>query len=84
MVRYFNPDTFEILESDLPEKLVNISEELYGEDFEFVSNCYDESGYLKTELGEKSKHILRLIFKDVAYRLFMEHQKKEDGQTAKY
>ena len=84
LVRYFNPDTFEILESDLPEKLVNISEELYGEDFEFVSNCYDESGYLKTELGEKSKHILRLIFKDVAYRLFMEHQKKEDGQTAKY
>ena len=29
LVKYFNPDTFEIIESDLPEQLLNIDEETY-------------------------------------------------------
>lgn len=77
ILRYFNPDNFEILESDLPDKLAEITEEIYGNDFEFVRDCYEESGYLKTGLPEKSKHTLKLIFKDLAYRLFITQQKQE-------
>jgi len=80
LVRYFDPDTFEVLESDLPNKLNNISEELYQDDFETVKECYDEDGYLKEDLSEKKKHTLRLIFKEVAYRQFMIQQEKEEAQ----
>jgi hypothetical protein len=83
LVRYFNPDTFEIIESDLPNKLYNISEEVYLDNFEFVQSCFDESGFLKEGLSEKIKHELRLIFKDVAYRQFLMTQEAEQEQLAK-
>ena len=81
LVRYINPDTFEILESDLPEKLVDITEEVYGDNINFVTDCYNEEGYLKADLPEKSKHLLRSIFKDVAYRLFVKSQNEEPAKT---
>ncbi len=76
LIRYFDPDTFEIIESDLPEKLNSITEEEYQNDYDFVRNCYDENGNLKDSISEKDKHTLRLIFKDVAYRQFL---KKQEG-----
>lgn len=79
LVRYFNPDTFEIIESDLPTKLTNISEEIYQDNFEFVRECFDEeSGFLKESLSEKQKHELRLIFKDIAYRQFLQKHEQEE------
>ncbi|ANI89792.1 hypothetical protein A9P82_11130 [Arachidicoccus ginsenosidimutans] len=78
LVRYFDPDNFEIFESDLPDKLNQITEEIYGNDFEFVRDCYEETGHLKAGLPEKSKHTLRLIFKDIAYRMFISLQKQEE------
>lgn len=80
MVRYFDPDTFEIIESDLPNKLYNISEDVYSDNFEYVQSCYDESGFLKENLSEKTKHKLSLIFKDVAYRQFLFNQESELDQ----
>ncbi len=77
LVKYFDPDTFEIFESELPNRLNNISEELYGDDYEFVLDCYDEDGRLKETITEKVKHKLRLIFKDVAYRQFILAQEEE-------
>ncbi|MBV8255565.1 MAG: hypothetical protein JO154_23425 [Chitinophaga sp.] len=76
LVRYFDPDTFEIIESDLPNTLSNIEEELYLDNFQFVRECYDEAGYLKDNLPDKSKHTLRLILKEVAYRQFLGQQEK--------
>lgn len=84
LVRYFNPDTFEIIESDLPNKLYNISEDVYLDNFEFVQSCFDESGFLKENLSEKSKHELRLIFKDVAYRQFLINQEAEQKQETPF
>jgi len=78
LVRYFDPDTFEILESDLPNKLKNITEEEYHNDYEFVKDCYDEDGNLKETVSEKEKHTLRLIFKDVAYRQFVNKQEQQE------
>ena len=79
LVRYFNPDTFEIIESDLPARLANITEEIYQDNYEFVQECFDESGFLKDSLSEKAKHELRLIFKDVAYRQFLGRLEAEQG-----
>ena len=80
LVRYFDPDTFEILESDLPNKLTNITEEEYQNDYDFLKDCYDENGNLKETVSEKAKHTLRLIFKDVAYRQFMKNQEEEQPE----
>ncbi|MFC5626235.1 hypothetical protein [Algoriphagus winogradskyi] len=76
LVRYFDPDTFQIIESDLPRRLLNISEELFLDNFEAVRSSFDEYGYLREGLSEKQKYDLRLIFKDVAYRQFIENQEK--------
>jgi hypothetical protein len=77
LIRYFNPDTFEIIESDLPEHLQTIDEETYPNDYELVRECYDEDGYLKDTVSEKQKHLLRLVFKDLAYRQFINSQQGE-------
>ncbi|ADY55196.1 hypothetical protein Sgly_0847 [Syntrophobotulus glycolicus DSM 8271] len=87
LVRYFNPDTFEIIESDLPARLANITEEIYQDNCEFIQECFDESGFLKDSLSEKAKHELRLIFKDVAYRQFLcrleaEQRLLDEGEEA--
>lgn len=83
LVRYFNPDTFEIFDSDLPDRLNNISQDVYLEDFETVRECFDEEGFLKSELPEKKKHTLSLILKDVAYRQFLKEQKEPQEQSIK-
>ncbi len=77
LIKYFNPDTFEIIESDLPDHLQNIDEDTYPEDYEFIRECYDGEGYLKDTVSEKQKHTLRLIFKEVAYRQFIENQQAD-------
>lgn len=82
LIRYFDPDTFEIIESDLPNRLMNITEEDYQDDYETVKECYDTSGFLRDDLSEKKKHTLRLIFKEVAYRRFLSEQEEvETEQT---
>lgn len=78
LVRYFDPDTFELIESDLPNRLTQIPEEIYGEYYDFVKESFDESGYMKSNLQEKDKHALRLIFKDIAYRQFLQMQEKQE------
>jgi len=75
LVRYFDPDTFELLESDLPNELKEVSEDLFGEDFTFVQQSYPD-GFLLSPISDKNKLRLKLIFKDVAYRLFIEKQEK--------
>lgn len=82
LVRYFDPDTFEIIESALPNQLLNISKDFYLDDFEFVKDCYDENGHLKTGLPERAKHKLRLIFKEVAYRQFLLIQEQSEATDA--
>lgn len=82
LVRYFDPDTFELFDSDLPEKLLEITEEIYGQDFEFVAECYP-SGFIKDSITDKEKHMLRMIFKDVSYKQFLLNQKEKDKRTTK-
>ncbi len=77
LVRYYDPDTFELFESDLPQRLLTITEEIYGQDYDFVNECYPE-GTLKEIITEKEKHLLRLIFKEVAYRQFLENQQNDE------
>lgn len=79
LVRYFDPDTFEVLESDVPNKLTGITEDMYGANFDLVNDCYPD-GYLRADISEKKKHTLRRVFKDVAYKQFVKNAEEQQPQ----
>lgn len=79
LVRYFDPDTFELFESDLPQRLTGITEDVYGQNFDFVNECYPD-GFIKNAITEKEKHLLRLILKEVSYRQFLLKQQEEEQE----
>jgi len=77
LVRYFNPDTFELLESDLPNELKEITDEIFGDNKSLIESYYPD-GFLLSAISEKEKLKLKLIFKDVAYRLFIKKQEQTE------
>ena len=75
-----NPDTFEILEMDLPEKLSLGDEEIYGVHLEFVRECYP-NGEMNENISEQDRHRIKSILKDVAYTRFIEKQRQETQEA---
>lgn len=69
-VKYYDPDTFEILEMDVPETIEGIEPTLFGAHYDFVELCYPE-GRLKTTLQEKEKMKLKNLFQSIAYQQFL-------------
>jgi hypothetical protein len=78
-VRYLNPDTFEIMELDLPDKIPLADEMIYGAHIEFVRACYPD-GARNGNLSERDRQKIQRVLKDVAYAKFMEQQAAEEGQ----
>lgn len=78
-VRYLNPDTFEIMEMDLPDTISLDDEALYGTHIEFVRECYP-NGELNEAISERDRHRIKNILKEVAYTQFMQRQQEtEEG-----
>lgn len=71
-VRYYDPDTFEIIEDQLPKCIINLDDLTTLEDFAFIKDCYPE-GSLKDDLNEKERERLLAIFQAHSYRLFVEN-----------
>jgi len=76
LVRYFDPDSFELMETGLPVQLHPIDFDTYGEDLNFVQDCYP-NGQLKEVISEKEKHQLEQIFQEIAYRQFIDQQQAQ-------
>ena len=72
-VRYFDPDTLELIEDTLPSFIPNLTafEEL--DDFPFLRDCYDDSMKLKSSLSESQRERLISVFREVAYVRFVEN-----------
>ena len=81
-VKFIDPDSGEILDENLPEKLLNIEQEIYGDNTDFLLKCYP-SGKLKKGLTRRDKHIIKSILTQVAYKQFIEQQNNilEEAQT---
>lgn len=75
-VRYFDPDTFEIMELDLPNKINFTDEAIYGDDLDFVRGCYP-NGEVSDTLSDRERFKIKLILKEVAYSQFMTQQQQE-------
>ncbi|MDJ0902078.1 MAG: hypothetical protein QNJ55_25075 [Xenococcus sp. MO_188.B8] len=72
-VKFVDPDTGEVLDENLPEKLSNIELEIYGDHTDFLQKCYP-SGKLKKELSKREKYIIKSILTQIAYDQFINRQ----------
>lgn len=75
-VNFIDPDTATIVGEELPEKLSNIDEAIYGINTEFIKKCYP-NGELKPELSKRENHLLKSIFNDIAYSRFLESERSQ-------
>ncbi len=74
-VKFIDPDTCEIIGEELPQSITEPTEEEYGVNYEFIKDLYSADGYrLKNNITKKQKMILSRIFKEVAYKQFIEKQ----------
>ncbi len=77
-VRYFDPDTFEIMEMDLPDK-ISFGEEdeaVYGVHLDFVHKFYP-NGEISETISERDRFRIKQILKEVAYSQFMAQQQQQ-------
>lgn len=79
-VRYLNPETFEIMEMDLPNKVNFDDEAIYGLHIDFVRQCYPD-GNLSDTISERDRFRIKTILKEVAYSQFMLRQRNAEGLT---
>jgi hypothetical protein len=55
-VRYYSPDTFEITDLELPERIGKITEDIFKRDTEFMLECYPD-GEIKSDLPDRDRFI---------------------------
>ncbi|EIJ34431.1 hypothetical protein [Thiothrix nivea] len=78
-VRYLNPDTFEVMDMDLPDKICMTDETVYGVHIDFVRECYP-NGVVNDAISERDRYRIKNILKEVAYRQFMERQQQDAAE----
>lgn len=77
-VRYLNPDTFEVMELDLPDTVDMSDETIYGVHLDLIKESYPD-GQLNENISERDRHRVRNILKNVAYTQFMERQQEVEA-----
>ena len=78
-VRYFDPDTFEIMEMDLPDKINFGDEAVYGVHLDFVHKFYP-NGEISETISERDRFRIKQILKEVAYSQFMAQQQQQEAE----
>lgn len=68
--QYFDPDTCELI-NDCPSKQPNLTDLLDKDEQRFIALCYTADGDLKLDLNEFQRGKLQEIFRQVAYREFL-------------
>ncbi|TGM12098.1 hypothetical protein EHQ81_13555 [Leptospira selangorensis] len=73
-VKYFDPDSCEILEEELPTKLPMLEDFEKSEGFEFILDAYSgEENGLRSNLSEPERNRLISIFKEYSYKKFLDN-----------
>jgi hypothetical protein len=66
-VRFIDPDTGSIIETEIPSNLIGLDSSIFGNDEPFIRECYPEN-ILKQNLTEKDKEMIKNLFKEVAFK----------------
>lgn len=69
--RYFDPDTLEVVEDQLPARINELSRLESENDFEFIRACYNEDGYLNSSLPTATRERLISVLREIAYIAFV-------------
>jgi hypothetical protein len=77
-VKYYDPDTFEVIEMEIPTNLNGIEMSDYDGYEDFLESCYPK-GKLRDGLSDKEREQLKRLFQDVAYRTFLREQEALTG-----
>ncbi len=76
-LRFIDPDTCEIIESEIPKSLTNIEDFNGTPDYDFLKSCYCEDyNFLKEIITEKERDKLIAIFREHAYAAFIKEAEK--------
>jgi hypothetical protein len=71
-VKYFDPDTCEIIEDEIPKCLVNLDSFSGTDDYDFLIECYSqEDNFLKQDISDSERERLIAIFREHSYREFL-------------
>ncbi|MFN2455512.1 MAG: hypothetical protein ABR577_14970 [Pyrinomonadaceae bacterium] len=76
-VRYFDPDTCQIIEDAIPKSLVNIEDFNGTADYDFLKSVYSqEDNFLKQDITDKERVRLISIFQEHSYTEFISKAEK--------
>ena len=75
-VRYFSPDTFDITDLELPERLGRITSDIFKQDTEFMLECYPD-GEIKNDLPDRDRLKIKSILKEIAYAQYLQEVRKD-------
>lgn len=84
-LRYYDPDTCEIIEDGIPKCLINIEDFSGSEDYEFLRECYsrdEDRHFIKENLSESEKKRLVNIFREHSYKEFLKVAEKNPELVA--
>ncbi len=70
-VRFIDPDTGSIVDNTIPIELPDVELDDLGVELEYVKDYYP-NGKLKADISEKEKDLLVSIFKEKAYKRFLQ------------
>jgi hypothetical protein len=76
LLRYISPDTFEITDLDLPERLNEVTDEIFKHNMAFIQECYPD-GEIKGDISDRDKQTIKSILRDIAYAKYLKDLKKE-------
>jgi hypothetical protein len=74
-VCYFDPDTLDFYDLELPGNLTDINEEMFGMDVEFLQDCYPK-GKLKDALSDKDRHKVKSLLQGYAYSTYLKESQE--------
>lgn len=66
-VRFIDPDTGSIIDTEIPESLIGLNLSLFGKEELFIRNFYPNNT-LKPDLSEKDREMIKNVFKEMAFK----------------
>ena len=79
-VRYFDPETLNLIEDKLPTIIEDLARFSHLEDFEFIQTCYGEDGSLQGTLSDLDRERLIYVFREAAYQRFIDDMQNDTAQ----
>jgi hypothetical protein len=79
-VKYYDPDTFDIIDFDIPKKLNGYTSAEFGK-FSIVIDNYYPNGVLKENITGNDREVIKNIFQDITYSEFIKSTESGEEES---